>query len=369
MKNKGLVLIAVVMVVMLLFAACAPQAEPSDSETPSSVESAEESTGETTEDGKTVKMGLSMSAMDLVVFHAFADYLEENVNSEGAARGYSVEWTLTNASGDVTKQANDVRDLLSKGCDVIFCQAVDSKTILQSISEVHEAGKIFIMYNRKADESATGDQIPDATYNMDSEFQAYGAMVEVFKIMQEDGVEPNQILDVHGDTGDENAINRERGFRKACDEYGWTDKIVQVIDTGNWEPEVALQNTAAALQAYPDCNCMYIASDALLPGVQTALENAGKWIPRGQEGHVYLGGTDNYPSGIAAVQAGYMDGDVDVPAWQCAEGAAKGAFDLLEGKDVPVEEQMMKGTVINSNNVDEVIEEASLWGVDYKDLE
>jgi len=318
---------------------------------------------------KKISMGLSMSAMDLVVFHAFADYLKENVEKQALERGYELRWTMTNANGDVTKQANDIRDLINKGCDAIFVQAVDSKTILQSVSEAHKADVKFIMYNRKADSSATGNQIPDATYNMDSEWQAYGAMVEVFKIMAEDGVEPHQILDVHGDTGDENAINREAGFRKAVEEFGWSDRVVQVISSGNWEPEVALQNTAAALQAYPNSNCMYIASDALLPGVQTALENANKWVPRGNPGHVYLGGTDIYPSGIEAVRQGYMDGNVDTPAWQTAEAAAKGAFDLIEGKSVTKEEQMMKGTVINSNNVEEVIAKAALWAVDYKDLE
>ncbi len=318
---------------------------------------------------KEISMGLSMSAMDLVVFHAFADYLKENVEKQAVERGYTLRWTMTNANGDVTKQANDVRDLINKGCDVVFVQAVDSKTILQSVLEAHNAGVKFIMYNRKADSSATAEQMPDATYNMDSEWQAYGAMREVFKIMAEDGVEPHQILDVHGDTGDENAINRENGFRKAVEEFGWSDRVVQVISTGNWEPEVALQNTAAALQAYPESNCMYIASDALLPGVQTALENANKWIPRGNEGHVYLGGTDMYPSGIEVVRQGYMDGNVDTPAWQTAEAAAKGAFDLVEGKSVTKEEQMMKGTVINSNNVEDVLADSVLWGVDYKDLE
>jgi ABC-type sugar transport system substrate-binding protein len=322
------------------------------------------------ESAKTVKMCLAMNQLDAVVFHAFNDYLAIATKEEGQKRGYEVQWTATNANGDVTKQANDIKDLLTAGCEVIFAPALDSKTILSSITEVHNAGKYFVMFFREADPSATGSQIPSATVNMDSEHQAYASMVEVFKIMAEDGVEVNKILNVHGDIGDENAVNRNNGFLKAVEEYGYTDKIVQTVDSGRWEPEVALQNTASALQAHPDVNVMYVSSDWLMTGVQTALENANKWHPRGEEGHVYLGGTDMYPSGIQMVVDGYMDGNVDVPAWQISAQSALFAFDLIEGKSVPKENTLVKGTVINSNNVNDVLAQGLyLWGVDYADRE
>jgi len=321
-------------------------------------------------ESKPIKMGLSMPQMDSVVWHAWTDYLEEALIEEGKGRGYDVEFTMTNANGDVTKQANDIKDLITKGCEVIFCAGLDSKAILSSISNVHNAGKYFVMYFREAHESATGNQIPDVTVNMDSEFQAYGATVEVFKMMEEDGVEPIDIIDVHGDIADENAINRERGFRKAVEEFGWGDRVVQIVDTGHWEPEVALANTASALQANPDSNCMYVSSDWLMSGVQTALENADRWYPRGEEGHIYLGGTDMYPSGIQYTIDRYMDGNVDVPCWEGAIKSAELGFDLIEGKEVSREEYLIKGTVINSDNAEKVIKEARhLWGIDYEEAE
>ena len=186
---------------------------------------------------KPISIGLAMNQMDAVVFHAFSDYLKIAATEEAKRRGYDLKYSFINANGDVTKQANDIKDLISKGCEVIFCSALDSKTILSSIAEVHNAGKYFVMFFREADESATGNQVPSATVNMDSEHQAYGAMVETFKIMAADGVEPKEIIDVHGDIADENAQNREKGFRKAVKEFGWEDRVAQVVDTGHWEPE------------------------------------------------------------------------------------------------------------------------------------
>ncbi len=320
--------------------------------------------------GKTVAMGLSMNQLDLVVFHAFADYLKEAVVKEGKARGYNVDWTMVSANGDVTKQANDIKDLISKSCKVIFAASIDSKTILSSVAEVRKSGRYFVMYTKAANKSATSMQIPSATVNMDSEFQAYGATVEALKMMAKDGVKPKEIIDVHGDIGDENATNRERGFRTALKEFGFENLVAQVVDSGHWEPEVALQNTAAALQAHPDCNLMYVATDGLMPGVQTAMENAGKWAKRGEPNHVYLGGTDMYPSGISYTRERYMDGNVDVPAWQMAVKAAKVGFDLLEGKIVSQKPFLEKGTVINSDNAEEAVAKAPhLWGIDYANKE
>ncbi len=77
-----------------------------------------------------------------------------------------------------------------------------------------------------------------------------------------------------------------------------------------------------------------------------------------------------YPYGIELTEKKYVDGNVDVPAWQIGEKCAQLAFDLVEGKEVSKENNLVKGTVINSDNVAQVIAETSgLWGVDYADEE
>jgi len=361
MKKKVFVLLVALMMIIVTVAGCG------GGNTGGASDSGAGSSASASGDLKPIKMGLSMSALDFVIFQAFSDYLEQNLVEMGKDRGWAVDYQVVSANSDVTKQANDIRDMLAAGCEVIFCQAVDSKTILSSVQEVHDAGKIFIMYNRKADASASGNQIPKATYNMDSFYQAYEGMVQLFEIMKADGVEPVDIIDVHGDTGDENAHNREAGFRKAVEEYGFADRVVQVVDVGVWEVDLALQNTAAALQAYPNSNCMYVASDGMLPGVQTALENAGKWVKRGEAGHVYMCSTDMYPIGIQATLDRFVDANVECPAWQSGYEAAIGAFDLLEGLPVSQDETKIRGLVITSDNAAEVLAAGRPWGVEYAD--
>lgn len=318
-------------------------------------------------DQKEVVMGLAMQSKMAPAFHAWEDYLYARVQIEADERGYVVDWSATNADGDSTKQANDIKDLLAKGSEVVFCPCNDSQAILQSVEEVHDAGSFYISYCRAVAPEATGSQIPDATINFSSEEQAYVGIMKMFEIMKADGVEPTTMIDVHGQVIDENAINRETGLRRALVDAGYPNLEVIVCDSGAWEPDVARDSVDAALQAHPEANCLYTASDFMMPGIQTAMENNDKWYPRGDKGHVYLSSSDMFPIAIEMLQAGYIDTAVDQGCYQFAVNAAKSAFDLLEGKEVE-KEQLTLGTLATNEDIDDILADESvfLWGWDYR---
>ena len=315
---------------------------------------------------KHVKMGLSMQSLQAAAFHAWADYLKYRLDYEAAQRGYEVELIVTNANDDVTKQANDIRDLIAQGCEVIFCPCLDSQAILSSVKEVHDAGIIYVSYCREVSHDAQGDEVPDLTVNFASEDQAYWGMVDLFEIMKEDGVEPVKFIDCYGDKTDENAHNRERGLQRAIKEYGYENVPIVEAECGHWEPDVCGQNLAPVLAANPDANCMYSSSDFLSSGIQKAMEDAGMWHKHGEEGHVYFSASDLYPLGIQHLREGYMDTGVDQGCYNFAVHAAAGAFDLLEGKEVePV--QLVLGTRATYKDIEEILETIPLWGNDYAD--
>jgi len=358
--KRILLVMTVLFCVLSLLVACAQPGATGDSSNSSGKSAGSSATGD-----KVVKMGLAMNSKQAPAFHAWADYLKARIDLEAEERGYQVEYTELNADNDVTKQANDIKDLLAKGCEVIFCPCLDSKAILKSVEEVHKAGAIYVSYCREVSPEATGDQIPDVTVNFSSEEQAYVGVVEMFEIMKTDGIEPISMIDVHGDVTDENATNRETGLRRAMADYGYSDLKVTIVDSGRWEPDVVLANLEPALQADSSANCLYTSSDFLMPGIQTALENAGKWAPRGSAGHVYIAASDMFPIGIDLLRSKHIDTGVDQGCYNFAVGAAKSAFDLLEGK--PVEKvQLILGTVATNDNIEEILATVPLWGNDYR---
>ncbi len=382
MKKLLTVLLSVLMIVSL-FTACAPAAEPAQESPAAPAQEATEAPAEAAEEpaddaeeapaegsaiiaeGDVVKMGLAMNSRQAPAFHAWADYLKQRLEYEAEERGYVLEFTELNADNDVTKQANDIKDLIAQDCDVIFAPALDSQAILQSVEEVHEAGKIFVSYCREVSPDATGAQVPDLTVNFSSEEQAYVGVIEMFKIMEADGVTPTKMIDVYGDTTDENAHNREDGMRRALEDAGYADIEVITVDCGRWEPDVAMANLAPVLAAHPDANCMYTSSDFLLSGIQTAMENADMWHPRGEEGHVYIAGSDLFAVGIDALVSKHMDTGVDQGCYNFAVQAAAGAFDLLEGKAVEPY-QLVLGTVATNDTIEEILATIPLWGNDYR---
>lgn len=363
--KKLLLMLVVAVFVIGTFAACAPKVAAPAAEAATEAAVVEEAPA--VEATKVVKMGLAMQSKMAPAFQAWEDYLFERVTKEAAERGYTVEWTATNASDDATKQANDIKDLLAKGCEVIFAPCVDSQAILQSVEEVHKAGAIYISYCRAVSPGATGAQIPDVTVNFSSEEQAYVGVMEMFKIMKADGIEPTTMIDVHGQVIDENAINRERGLRRALVDSGYPDLEVIVCDSGAWEPDVARDSVDAALQAHPEANCLYTSSDFMMPGIQTAMENNNKWFPRGDAGHVYLASSDIFPIAIEMLKAKYIDTAVDQGCYMFAVNAAKSAFDLLEGKTVE-KEQLTLGTMATNETIEAILADPTiaLWGNDYK---
>ena len=374
---KKLLALVLALVMVFALAACGQQAAPAGSSNQSV--SQQGSAGSPKQDiadavpadtGSTelkhVKMGLSMQSLQAAAFHAWADYLQYRLDYEAGQRGYEVELITTNANDDVTKQANDIRDLIAQGCEVIFCPCLDSQAILSSVKEVHDAGKIYVSYCREVSHDAKGDEVPDLTVNFASEDQAYWGMVDLFEIMKADGVEPVKIIDCYGDKTDENAHNRERGLQKAIKEYGYENVPIVEAECGHWEPDVCGQNLAPVLAANPDANCMYSSSDFLSSGIQKAMEDAGMWHKHGEEGHVYFSASDLYPLGIQHLREGYMDTGVDQGCYNFAVHAAAGAFDLLEGKEVePV--QLVLGTRATYKDIEEILATIPLWGNDYAD--
>jgi len=333
----------------------------------STTDTAEETTdAEPSGELKHVKMGLAMQSLQAAAFHAWADYLQYRLDYEAEQRGYEVELITTNAADDVTKQANDIRDLIAAGCEVIFCPCLDSQAILKSVEEVHDAGIIYVSYCREVSHEATGKQVPDLTVNFASEEQAYVGMMDLWDIMKADGVEPVKLIDCYGDKTDENAHNREKGLQRAIVDGGYEGIPIVEVECGHWEPDVCGQNLAPVLAANPDANCMYSSSDFLNSGIQKAMEDAGMWHKRGEEGHVYFSASDMYPLGIQHLREGYMDTAVDQGCYNFAVHAAEGAFDLLEGKEVdPV--QLVLGTQATNDNIEEILATVPLWGNDYAD--
>jgi ABC-type sugar transport system substrate-binding protein len=306
---------------------------------------------------KTLTIGMSWAHKNDSLFYAMDDTLTKAMNALASERGYDkVEWIHVIANDDAQKQASDIEDLITRGVDLIVSYAYDAEAIKSSIASAHAAGIPFICYDRDATE---GGEQPDAFIGLDTTDQAYTTGKALFQAMKDAGVTPTDVISIVGSLADRNALNRIEGFKRAADEFGVT--ITQEVPS-EWDSNQALQGFSAAYQGHPNCNTVLIASDFIITSVQSVLEKAGKWIPAGKEGHIWIGSQDVFPISIKFIQDGFIDFDTAYDLEAMAANFAPMAYDILEGKTPAQRKVTVSGKVISKTNVGT----ETLWAKNYQ---
>lgn len=313
------------------------------------------------EGGEDIVIGLSLNSRASAIFVALAGYLVDYSATYGEEIGRNITVVETVADDDPTRQNADIDDLISQGVDAIIAVSIDDTAIGAGIEAAQEAGIPFITYGRPVAEGVTE---PDAHVGIDSVDQAYVAAVELAKVVSADG-ESATCIELQGDLRDVNAKNRSDGWARGIEESGGTLTSVAILP-GEWKADVALSLLTTSLQANPDANCMFVASDFYLDAVTSALELEDKWAPRGEDNHVYLATQDVFPQGVTFLEEGFIDIDVNFPVAEQMVEAVHTAVKLVDGESLSDAERfsLVRGGVLTPDNIATT---DNLWGRDYAD--
>lgn len=367
--KKWLSLILVAVLTLSLLAGCAaktadPSAAstdtaadttPADTAPADTAEPAADTTG--TADGKVLKIGISWAHCNDALFYSWRDGLKKALDETCKDHGYdSVTWVDVVSEDDTAKQASDISDLVTQGCDAIIAYAFDNQAIASSAKEVKDAGIPFILWDRDMAEGAS--PAADLFVGLDTYNQAYLAGKAFFQDLKDKGVEATDIISIMGATNDNNALNRQKGFEDAAAEFGLT--IAQTVPS-DWSAEKALTGFSAAFQAHPDCNVVLIASDFIVTAVQTVLEANDAWFTNTEEGHVWICSQDGFPTGVKFMQEGYMDYSGMYNVDGMCENFANAVYDLIDGTytgEAKLYTDPMIVAAADINNLD-------LWGAHY----
>lgn len=299
-----------------------------------------------------ITIGISYPHQENVVWVASKTYMERYAQEYAKQIGRPIETIITVAGSDTTRQAADIEDLINRGVDIILASPLDSKAIGASIKAAHDAKIPFVTFLRAA---APDVEQAEANVGIDPVGQAYTAAIALAAVLKADGVQ-GKCINLQGDLRDENAILRDKGWVKAQEEAKAWEDIVTI--PGEWLPEKALTGVTNALQAHPEANCMFVASDHYMASVQTALQQANRWQPRGTEGHMYIASQDIFPEAIKMLEDGYIDTNTELAEFAVAKAAIEAAVMLVNGKwDFQFPGRV--GTPENIKTLD------NLWGRDF----
>jgi ABC-type sugar transport system substrate-binding protein len=294
---------------------------------------------------KDVTIGLSWNAMDNALPVKWQEYMQAEAKTQGAAAGLNIKWVINVADADPTRQAANIEDLINQGVDLIMARAEDAAAIGASIQAAQRAKIPFITFDRPSSTTK-----PTAHVGGDSYDQGKTTAEAFLKLVKEQKVKA-KCIELQGSLKDINAVNRSKAWHAVTDKSGAITTVVSVPT--EWNPELFRSGSVNALRAHPDANCIFTASDFALTAIQSALEGAGKWAPRGQPNHLWFATQDMFPEAVKAMEAKYLDVGTVYDAFAHAKEGIRVAVRILNGKPVDCPEAicLAKGRVATQENI------------------
>jgi ribose transport system substrate-binding protein len=208
---------------------------------------------------KQLKIGMSFQEMENPYFVVMKKALEDAASSIGA------EVYITDARHDITKQINDVQDLIQKGIDILILNPTDSVGVEGAVAQAKKAGVIVVAVDAQAKgpiDSFVGSK------NYDAGYQAGEYLAKVINgkgdVAILDGIPVVPILE------------RVRGFKDAIAKHPGV-KIV-TVQNGKQERDTALTVTENIIHAHPGLAGMFSVNDTGSLGALSAIEASRKDI-------------------------------------------------------------------------------------------
>jgi ribose transport system substrate-binding protein len=297
-----------------------------------------------------LKVEFSFGATWLEIYQAMEDMLVE----ASEASGKKIEFQFRYADNSLEREASNIRRAIGTEPDVLVLMPINAQAILPSIESAHRKGIPVIVYNRQQEKHETVK--PEAFIGLDTYNQAYTTAVALFKLMRQERSVPRPVL-ILGDLNDRNAVNRRRGFVRAAEEFDV--RIVAEIES-MWDAKKAGENLSGLLDRLPETNAILLSSDFMIGEIRKVLSAKGRWAPRGERNHMYVGAQDGFKEAVPLIREGYIDVDTAFDIRSMSTILVQTIWTIHNGRSPAQEVLLIPGRVLTKSNIDDM---KDLWSV------
>ncbi|GLU47163.1 substrate-binding domain-containing protein [Nocardiopsis ansamitocini] len=213
-------------------------------------------------------------------------YVQLREGAEQAADEAGAELYFADAGDDVTKQNDDIQDLITRQVDVLLINPVDPKGVKAGIAAAESAGIPVITVDRPVPEGAAA--------HVGRDNKAMGALVGE-RVAAELGDEGGKIIEIQGDAGGAVARDRSAGFHEAVE---GNDKI-EIVE-GPYSDYIRSNAVTAMqdlVQTNSDVKAVYAHNDDMALGALQVLNENGR-------DDVIVAGVDGLMEAVDAIDAG-----------------------------------------------------------------
>jgi ribose transport system substrate-binding protein len=206
-----------------------------------------------------LRIAMSFQELDNPYFAVMKQAFDEAGGSIGA------ELFVTDARHDVTKQINDIEDLLQKRIDILLLNPTDSVGIETAVRAAKQAGVVVVAVDAQA--SGPVDAFVGSK-NYDAGLQAGEYLGKILngrgKVAILDGIPVVPILE------------RVRGFKAGIARHPGLELVD--VQNGRQERSAALSVTENMLQRHPDLAGIFSVNDGGALGALAAIDASGRQV-------------------------------------------------------------------------------------------
>lgn len=240
---------------------------------------------------------------------------------------------------DVDKQMQIVENLLQTGIKVLAITPSGSREIVSALVKARDAKVPIVIVDTRLDAKAAADAGVQTETFIGSDNYEGGKLAGDYAVKITGGKARVGILE--GIPGHETGDSRLRGFRDAVkDAPGIT---IVASQPANWERDQGFNVFQNMLQAHPDIDTVFAASDLMALGAIEAIAAAGK------TGRIRVIGFDALDDAKKAIEAGTMDASVAQFPYEMGKAAVESAARVLKGEKLPPD-IMVKLEMVTKDN-------------------
>jgi ABC-type sugar transport system substrate-binding protein len=270
--------------------------------------------------------------------------IQQGLVNAAEAKGWTVQTVTSNA--DPNKQANDIRDYIAQGVDAIVAVPDDSAGICVVVEEAKAAGIPFYTIDR----SPSGCAI-NMTVLSDNFLAGQQSGEAVVAYLTEKYGEPKgTVLEITGNLGQNVEQLRGGGFQEVVTANPDINLITKI---GDWDAAKGVDIVRDVVSA-EDVDAIYFHSDCVYtPGTLQVLEELGKLVPRGEDGHIFLAGVDACLQALDAIRAGQSDQASNQPIPDFGVVAADFIEKELNGETIEPGEVVQEGALWSPGRIED----------------
>ena len=296
--------------------------------------SAAEDTAESTD--ASYKIGFAQCTLASPFYVSMKDVAEEYAKELG------VDLTVVSADDDVTKQNNDINDMITSGIDALIVNPINAEGIAPAIEACTNADIPVITVDRNINEGYT------AYVGRDNEEMGRLVGEALVELLGGKDAAEGTIQEIQGTAGDTVMMARRDGFEAAVAEAPGLEVVQSAYC--DYTRSKAVTATQDLLQSNDNIVAVYGHNDDMALGASQVLQE------QGVEG-VAVCGVDGLMEAVMAIE----DGTYSITTMNDPGSLIRAALDttlqILNGEDY--EEYVDAGTgVIDSENVADYVDES-----------